>query len=439
MSFVRSLGRWAMTGLVLNCIIGSGIFGLPGELNRLLGRASPAAMIFAVIPVACIMAAMAEVASQFTEPGGAYLYARTLFGRFIGLQVGWFSLFSIIAAAAANANLFVVYLAGVFPEAGRGLLRVLFLSLLIGVPALVNYFGARHGASLSSALIVAKTLPLVLLIVLGVALFGHHFQAIHLSQITAPGPRPWLTSLLLLVFAYGGFEYAIIPGGEVKDPKRTMPFALGASLLVVMVIYTLIQFVTVATIGTSTSDRPVAGCRVGSAGAGRRDIHRDRGDDFDQRACFERDAARAAARLFAFGAGRISRASSRGCTRDSTRPTTAIVWYAGLVWVLAVTGGFYVALGVVHGVRGGDVCERLRVHDQAETHAPRGGCHARAVRRARRHIRHRRFDRAALRQLDRTEALLMIVTALIAIANWWLVRGRPRQAQVALAEPPVQG
>ena len=436
MSFVRSLGRWAMTGLVLNCIIGSGIFGLPGELNRLLGRASPAAMIFAVIPVACIMAVMAEVASQFTEPGGAYLYARTVFGRFIGLQVGWFSLFSIIAAAAANANLFVVYLAGVFPEAGRGLLRVLFLSLLIGVPALVNYFGARHGAGLSSALIVAKTLPLVLLIVLGVALFGHDFQAIHLSEITTPGPRPWLTALLLLVFAYGGFEYAIIPGGEVKDPKRTMPFALGASLMVVLVIYTLIQFVTVATIGTSTSDRPVAevaAVLLGPAGA----IFIAIAVMISTSGHVSSVMLNAPRLAYSLSAQRefpgfLARLHPRFHT-----PTTAIIWYAGLVWVLAVSGGFYVALvlstasSVVMYV---SVCAsmiRLRqTRPRADAMRVPFGVPI--------SIFGIVVSIALLSQLNRTEALLMIVTALIAIANWWLVRGRPLQADVALAEPPMQ-
>jgi amino acid transporter len=82
MAFVRSIGRWTMTALVINGIIGAGIFALPGELGRLLGRASPFAMIFASAAMGIIMACVAEVASQFTEPGGAYLYTRTAFGAF---------------------------------------------------------------------------------------------------------------------------------------------------------------------------------------------------------------------------------------------------------------------------------------------------------------------------------------------------------------------
>src|SRR5215831_12393644 len=103
MAFVRSIGRWTMTALVINCIIGGGIFGLPGEVTRLLGRASPLAMIFAALGMAVIVACIAEVGSQFSEPGGPYHYVRAAFGRFLGIQVGWFHLLPVVAAVAANA------------------------------------------------------------------------------------------------------------------------------------------------------------------------------------------------------------------------------------------------------------------------------------------------------------------------------------------------
>src|SRR5262249_59557422 len=117
MALVRSIGRWAMTALVINCIIGGGIFGLPGELTRLLGRASPIAMILAALGMAVILLCFAEVASQFSEPGGAYLYVRTAFGRFAGMQISWFDLLNMVGTVAALANLFVDYLATFFPAA----------------------------------------------------------------------------------------------------------------------------------------------------------------------------------------------------------------------------------------------------------------------------------------------------------------------------------
>src|SRR5215831_455797 len=115
MALVRSIGRWSMTALVVNSIIGAGMFALPGELNRLLGRASPFSVMFAAGAMAIIMACVAEVASQFSEPGGAYLYTRIAFGRFVGMQIAWFSLLAVVGALAVAANVFVDYLAPFLP------------------------------------------------------------------------------------------------------------------------------------------------------------------------------------------------------------------------------------------------------------------------------------------------------------------------------------
>ena len=75
---IRSIGPLALTGLVINCIIGSAIFGLPSVLSRMLGTASPLAMLAAALLMSIIVACAIEVASHFSETGGAYLYGRTL-------------------------------------------------------------------------------------------------------------------------------------------------------------------------------------------------------------------------------------------------------------------------------------------------------------------------------------------------------------------------
>ena len=91
MAFVRVLGRWTMTALMVNTVIGSGIFGLPSELTRLLGRASPVAMLIGALGMAIPILCIAEVASQFPEAGGAYLFVRTAFGRFPSIRLDGFT------------------------------------------------------------------------------------------------------------------------------------------------------------------------------------------------------------------------------------------------------------------------------------------------------------------------------------------------------------
>jgi len=134
MTLVRSIGRWTMTALVINCIIGIGIFGLPGELTRLLGRASPIAMVFGALGMAIIMACFAEVASQFSETGGPYLYVRTSFGRFLGMQIGWFHLLIDMVGVAICAALFMSYLTKFLPWELNAWQRASLLAVVIAIP-----------------------------------------------------------------------------------------------------------------------------------------------------------------------------------------------------------------------------------------------------------------------------------------------------------------
>src|SRR5215470_6932361 len=134
MTLVRSIGRWTMTALVINCIIGIGIFGLPGELTRLLGRASPIAMVFGALVMAIIMACFAEVASQFSETGGPYLYVRTAFGRFLGMQIGWFHLLIDMVGVAICAVLFMSYLTKFLPWELNAWRRASLLAVVIAIP-----------------------------------------------------------------------------------------------------------------------------------------------------------------------------------------------------------------------------------------------------------------------------------------------------------------
>ncbi len=445
MAFVRSIGRWALAGLALNCIIGSGIFGLPGELNRLVGRASPLAMIFAALAMGCIMAAMAEVGSQFSEPGGPYLYVRTVFGRFAGLQVGWFALLSTIAAVAANANIFVVYLAGFFPGAGRGIPRVLILSVFLGVPAIVNYLGARRGAGLSSVFVIAKILPLAVLIVAGLARFRHQLPVVSLSEISSPGIRSWLTALLLLVFAYGGFEAAMIPAGEVKNPRRTLPFAMATSLLAAAIVYTLLQFVTVAAIGASTSARPLAltaSVLLGTAGAaviGIAVMISTAGHISSVMLHAPRLAYSLAAR------GEFPRFLAKLHPRFHT-PAAALACYAGFVWLLAATGGFYIAVMLATAAKMIMYCATCAALIPLRRSQP-GANALRIPFGPAMSLAGVAISLALLTQLRGIEIALMCVTGLLAAANWRFARsqsasfsasgcGRYSGDACALAAPP---
>lgn len=265
---VRAIGRWSLTGLVLNAIIGGGIFGLPSVVAGFVGAASPIAYLFAAAGVGVIMACFAEVASRFREAGGPYLYAREAFGRFAGIEIAWLAWLVRLTAAAANANLFVIYLAEFWPHANDWIPRLAILTFLVGVLGVVNYRGVKSGAHLSDLFIVVKLLPLFLFVGVGVFFLRGDLLASGVAKPTGA----WLDAVLVLVYAFGGFEAALIPMGEAKDPRRDAPFALLASLAVTTVLFTLIQVVVVGVLAApEKSDRPLAAAAaqfLGPIGAG---------------------------------------------------------------------------------------------------------------------------------------------------------------------------
>jgi len=255
---VRAIGRWSLAALTVNSIIGSGVFGLPALVAGLVGTASPLAVLLAGAAMGVIISCFAEVASQFTEAGGPYLYARVAFGRLVGIQVGWMLWLVRLTAPAANADLFVTYLGEFWPHSTQPIPKLVILTLLIGLLALVNYLGVRQGTQISNIFTVAKLVPLAVVCFAGVFYLISAHRVI--PATTSPAnSASWFKAVLLLIFAYGGFEGALIPVGEAKDPRRDVTFALFAALLTCIVIYSVIQWMVVGVLPDSArSDRPLA-------------------------------------------------------------------------------------------------------------------------------------------------------------------------------------
>jgi basic amino acid/polyamine antiporter, APA family len=245
---VRVMGRWTLTALMVNTMIGASIFGLPSLLAAHLGRQSPAAYLIAAAGVGIVAACLAEVASQFRETGGPYLYARAAFGRCAAIQVGWLTWLSRITAASAVANLFVSYLAQFVPQATDPAARALVLALLVALLAVVNYRGVSGGSRLSNVFTVTKAALLLVFV-------GGGFAALltrpHLGVVPAERaalPADWFEAIILMVYAYGGFEAALFATGEAEDPRRDTPAALLTALAAVTVLYVSVQYVVMHTL-----------------------------------------------------------------------------------------------------------------------------------------------------------------------------------------------
>jgi amino acid transporter len=239
-ALVRAIGRVDLTAAIINGVIGSAIFGMPARQAALVGAWSPLAYVWAGLGVLAIVLCFAEVASRFDDAGGPYLYARESFGPLVGFQAGWLTFWIRVTAVSANLDVFALYLGELWPAARAGWGRALVLALVMTGVALANVLGVRLATLKIDAFTLAKLLPLVLLIVLGLPAVST--DVLNTQSVAQPD---WIQAVLLLVFAYGGFESPLIPAGEARQPRRDTAFALLAALAVIASVYMLVQLVVV--------------------------------------------------------------------------------------------------------------------------------------------------------------------------------------------------
>jgi amino acid transporter len=267
MTLVRGLRKWDLVALVINSVIGAGIFGLPSQVYALAGTFSLAAYAVAALAIGLIVLCFAEVGSRFGATGGPYLYTRVAFGPLIGFQVGWLMWIARVTGFASLTNLFVTYLALFVPGASTGAPRAMIIALVVAIVSIINIVGVRASATVTNVLTAGKLIPLFLLAAAG--LFFVDPQQYSLA--VAPAYGSFSKATLLLVFAYMGFEGAVIPSGEMRDPQRHLPFSLIAGMALVAVLYIGVQAVCIGTVPElARSERPLSDAAlqmVGPAGA----------------------------------------------------------------------------------------------------------------------------------------------------------------------------
>jgi basic amino acid/polyamine antiporter, APA family len=252
---VRGIRLWDLIGVVINSIIGAGIFVLPAKAFGIIGSYSLIAFVACAFVAVLIVLCFVEVGSRFTDTGGPYRYARTAFGPAVGFQVGWMNWLARLSAYATNCNLLVVYLGFFWPPAGSRFMRAAVITLLTLALTAINYIGVRDATLTSNFFSIAKLLPLLLFI--GVGLF--YLTPANFTLGEAPALGSFSGTVLLLVYAFTGFENASVPAGEIENPRRNLPIAILVAMAIVTTIYLLIQVVCIGTLPTlGQTERPIA-------------------------------------------------------------------------------------------------------------------------------------------------------------------------------------
>jgi amino acid transporter len=259
----RGIKKWDLVLMIINSIIGAGIFGLPSKIYSLTGVYSIAAFFVCAAIVLIFILCFAEVGSRFDTTGGPYLYTLTAFGRFPAFLMGWLLLLSRIFNYATLINLLVTYLSFFEGSLNAPFTRAGIIVLITGFLTYINHIGVKNMARVSNFLTVAKLIPLALFIIVG--LFFLDGDLFTINQV--PTLPSFSNAVLLLVFAFGGFESVMVNTGEIKNPSKTIPFGLLTATLVVAVFYILIQITSIGTLpGLATSEKPLADAAAGFIG-----------------------------------------------------------------------------------------------------------------------------------------------------------------------------
>jgi APA family basic amino acid/polyamine antiporter len=252
------IGVSGLTLSIVNGVIGAGIFALPGIVSMAMGGFGVFGYIFCSIMLAAIMLCYAEIGCKVKRSGGSYAYVETAFGALPGYIVNWLYFFGWgVLGSAALMNIVADSLAVVFPIFTNSLARASLYFVLIGFMILVNVRGAKQSIGVVKVITIIKLIPLIAIIIFGFT----HVKTSNLKWEHVPSFQTFGNTLLILFFAFAGFETSLGASGEIKDPRKTVPISIFLGGMIVMVVYLLLQTVVQGSLGdhmAAYKDAPLA-------------------------------------------------------------------------------------------------------------------------------------------------------------------------------------
>lgn len=239
----RDIGLFGAAFLVLNSVIGAGIFALPGKIAVSAGLFSPWLFLVVGVLFLSVVLTFAELASYYEQTGGPVLYATDAFGPLAGFSTGWLIYLARMTAFAANANVMAAYLASLTDIFASEPARTAIITIVTVGLTWANVMGVKDGVRTLGVLTLLKIIPLMLLVLLGL----QHVTSATLVPSGFEIANPGATTLLL-IYAYVGFETIGVTAGETSKPRRNIPVALIRTLIGTGLLYFLIVLVFVSVI-----------------------------------------------------------------------------------------------------------------------------------------------------------------------------------------------
>lgn len=238
----RAISKTGYSAITLNGVIGAGIFGLPAVAAAKTGAFSPWLFVIAGMLIFSMVLSFARASSMFRDTGGVIVYASHAFGPFAGFQAGWLTYVARVMAMGANANLLVTYASWFWSPLGESLNSSIAISVFILGLTWLNVSGVRNSIGVIYIFTVLKLLPISLLVLFGLGQVDLQM----LAGADLPEFGELGESVLIVLYAYVGFEGTVIAAGEGNRPRRDLPGAMINTILFTGVIYVLVQLVAIS-------------------------------------------------------------------------------------------------------------------------------------------------------------------------------------------------
>jgi len=262
-TYVRRLSTWDAAMIVIGGVIGAGIFRTPATVAERTGSGAQVLVLWAIGGLLTLAGVLcyAELGARRPQAGGTYVYLREAFGQLPAFLFGWtMALINYPGSVAAVATTFADYFCTVvgLPLPYVKPVAVGAIAFIVGV----NLFGIRAGAMVQNIFTVLKLAAIALLVVVGLVLARGHLGMVLAPDVAHPvSSWAFVGALLPVLFAYGGFHYLNDLAGEVRNPQRTLPRALGMGMAGVVTCYVLVNFAYLAGLshaGLAASQAPAA-------------------------------------------------------------------------------------------------------------------------------------------------------------------------------------
>lgn len=239
---IRGVGLAGLCALVINGVIGAGIFALPYALAQRAGGWTPLIILGIGVALLPLVFTLSRLSQMFDQTGGPILYAEEAYGKTPGFAVGWLQFLSVAASTAANANALSDYLLGSTASGTSAAVHAVGTLAFLLLALALNFMPSRQTARFLLLASFAKIMPLLAIAGLAIPYLAGAIANPAAAETWDPGK-----AVLLACYAMIGFEGMLTMAGEARNPKRDMPRALISMFLVCTLVYALVAAAYVAT------------------------------------------------------------------------------------------------------------------------------------------------------------------------------------------------